>query len=253
MIDTDFVSAAEFSEGLARVWDGVRYGYIDRTGKAVIPPQYVLAESFSDGAARVILQGPCNHQGPGPCALANAGVAGAPGSRETGSGPYPLCRYSFIDRRGNPLGTATYSDAFDFSEGFAAIKDDSGRWGFIGRQGTLEIMPHFEQAGSFSQGLAPFQAKGKWGYIGRDGQVAIPAQYGSVSEFTEGMAVAGDSRGRYWFIDRSGKKLFGREFDDASGFHLGLAHVKDGRTMAYINRKGLRVFEYPYSPLPPLQ
>lgn len=45
---------SQFHEGLAAVDDqGSLYGYIDPSGKWVIPPQFDYAERFSDGVARV--------------------------------------------------------------------------------------------------------------------------------------------------------------------------------------------------------
>ena len=63
-----YLSAGDFSEGLAAVNDGKsadgnhessmcqgprNFGYIDTTGKFVIEPQYTIALNFVDGRARV--------------------------------------------------------------------------------------------------------------------------------------------------------------------------------------------------------
>ncbi|KAA5535101.1 TIR domain-containing protein [Taibaiella lutea] len=48
-----YSSAEEFNEGLAKVGNNSRYGFIDKHGNAVIPMQYEAAESFSDGKANV--------------------------------------------------------------------------------------------------------------------------------------------------------------------------------------------------------
>ena len=45
---------SQFHEGLAAIDDKASlYGYIDPSGKWVIPPQFDYAEKFSDGLARV--------------------------------------------------------------------------------------------------------------------------------------------------------------------------------------------------------
>ena len=49
--------AADFSEGLAAVKVDGKWGFIDPTGKQVIPAQYDLVESFEDGLAMVIQDG----------------------------------------------------------------------------------------------------------------------------------------------------------------------------------------------------
>lgn len=48
------VSSGRFSEGLACVSDGQLYGYINKRGDFVIPPQFVSAQDFSEGLAWVV-------------------------------------------------------------------------------------------------------------------------------------------------------------------------------------------------------
>ncbi|MCB1024721.1 MAG: WG repeat-containing protein, partial [Acidobacteria bacterium] len=43
------------SEGLAAVFDGKRWGYIDKSGKVVIPFRFNWAREFSEGLAEVIV------------------------------------------------------------------------------------------------------------------------------------------------------------------------------------------------------
>ena len=52
-IPPQFEEADSFSEGLARVKSGNKWGYIDKTGKLVIQPQLDEANSFSEGVALV--------------------------------------------------------------------------------------------------------------------------------------------------------------------------------------------------------
>lgn len=48
-----FDSAEPFSEGLARVRKGDKWGFIDKSGAMVITPQFDNAENFSEGVAVV--------------------------------------------------------------------------------------------------------------------------------------------------------------------------------------------------------
>src|SRR5579862_743776 len=57
VIPPQFDQATEFSEGLAAVQSGGKWGYIDSKGRLNIAPQFDLADPFSDGLALVGLGG----------------------------------------------------------------------------------------------------------------------------------------------------------------------------------------------------
>ena len=57
-----------------------------------------------------------------------------------------------------------------FSEGMAAVKKDKDKgFGFYDYDGDEVIAPRYEDAGIFSEGLAPVKLNGKWGYVNRKG------------------------------------------------------------------------------------
>jgi hypothetical protein len=51
----EFLSMGRFSEGIAAVQIGLRYGYVDHSGHLVIQPQFALAGDFSEGRAPVVI------------------------------------------------------------------------------------------------------------------------------------------------------------------------------------------------------
>ena len=57
MIQPQFDSVSDFYKGLARVKQDNKWGYIDKTGKEVIPCKYDVAIFFSEGLARIKLNG----------------------------------------------------------------------------------------------------------------------------------------------------------------------------------------------------
>jgi len=132
--------AGVFSEGLAlvqvevtnnKLYKGYKehlYGYIDRTGKFVIEPQFNTAFEFSEGKAMFIQTGQ------------NYG-------------------YGFIDRKGQVIIQPIYKSAKSFSEGLAAVAvetqhRDEKLWGFINDKGEWVIKPQYKSVTSFSGGLA---------------------------------------------------------------------------------------------------
>ena len=55
VIPAEYTEAWDFSDGLARVGKGGKYGFIDKIGKIVIPLEYNEVDyHFSDGLARVV-------------------------------------------------------------------------------------------------------------------------------------------------------------------------------------------------------
>lgn len=56
-IDCKYDDADIFSEGLAPVKLGNNWGYIDKTGKEVVPCRYEDASNFSEGLAGVKIGG----------------------------------------------------------------------------------------------------------------------------------------------------------------------------------------------------
>ena len=108
-----------FSEGLAVVRDifppyNSSEGYIDKSGKVVIKPQFVWAYDFSEG-------------------LAAAGIY------ENG-----VQKYGYIDKTGTWVIQPQFSMANAFSEGLAAVctggaTPNDMRWGFIDKTGKIVI------------------------------------------------------------------------------------------------------------------
>ena len=111
-ISPGFNYAGQFSEGLATVAeaDG-KMGFIDHSGNFAIPPQFESAGSFSDGRALVTIR-----ENP---------------SRRT---------YRFIDKNGNPAFAGEYSDAAPFSHGLAPVAlDRTGSLAWIDTSGRVVL------------------------------------------------------------------------------------------------------------------
>lgn len=52
-VTAKYDAAGPFSNGLARVKKGIKWGYVDTTGSVIIPIKYNEVENFHDGIARV--------------------------------------------------------------------------------------------------------------------------------------------------------------------------------------------------------
>ena len=57
VIPAQFAEGRDFADGMAAVKIKDNWGYIDRTGKVVITPQFAAGRRFADGMAAVKIQG----------------------------------------------------------------------------------------------------------------------------------------------------------------------------------------------------
>ena len=181
-----------FSEGFAAIcfFDkppsiySMHCGYIDETGRIVIPPRFVLSSQFSEGLAWI--------------------------RTETFVG--------FINQLGNVAFELPDSFSMGFKDGLAAVATQTG-WGFIDKTGRFISTKRYVQVESFSDGLAAV-AEGRWqdakyGFINKTGEVAIPLRFAPrlgqlesmyLSRFTEGLApiMFGNL---YGYIDHKGNTV----------------------------------------------
>jgi hypothetical protein len=212
IIPFKFDGAGIFSAGLAAVDIKEKTGYIDKTGKFVIQPRFISGFSFSEGLAVVLIR------------------------RIGQEGKTSFYKYGYIDRSGRvviqpPQDPASLkwfamaSKGLAFSEGLAYV--EHGKLGFIDKAGRLIISPTYNDAQPFSEGLAVVMLEDKYGYIDRSGKMVIPFQFKDAGPFSEGLAAINSNENQWGYIDKSAKLVInGEEFSLARAFSEGLAAVK---------------------------
>lgn len=102
-------------------------------------------------------------------------------------------RQGFMDASGRIVIDAVYTKVYPFSDGLAAVADDSHRWGYINERGEIVIAPRFAMPGFFVEGLAPAREEfnSPWGYIDRGGNWVIKPRFNLAEAFAGGMALVG--------------------------------------------------------------
>ncbi len=63
--------------------------------------------------------------------------------------------------------------------------EKGGKWGFVDLRGKEILQPKYEEAKSFSCGLAGVKQNGEWGFIDSDGNMAIDPQFQGVDYFNK--------------------------------------------------------------------
>jgi WG containing repeat len=211
VISPQFQGATEFSEGLAVVAtnsNGYGEGYIDQSGTIVIPTKFDKATAFSEGLAMVGFD-----QDKREIQIGD--------KRYYTSSSHPGYKWGFIDKTGKYIAEPLYRRAGKFSEGLAPVEHPNGLWGFLNRSGGWAISPRFQWASGFSEGLACVRITGKFGFIDQTGKMVIAPQFTSPGSFSEGVAAVRSGGkvlnpnesirfnslgGRFVYIDKTGRK-----------------------------------------------
>lgn len=158
-------------DGLAWVKNETgKCGYIDKTGKVVLPLEYDGAGSFYNGLAPVAKQDDDGNN-----------------------------KYGYIDKTGAIVVPLEYDEAYVFSEGLALVgkKDADGnyKYGYIDKMGKVVIpleygISSYDGDWGFSNGLARIVEKDadgheKYGYIDKTGKIVVPIEYDYASRVYE--------------------------------------------------------------------
>lgn len=121
---TGFMISKHYPCPYAKVRINNKYGFIDKTGRYLIEPEFDELEWFREGLASVKMDG----------------------------------KWGFIDM----LGTVVIKPEFDrvqwFSDGLAIVTIEE-KYGVINKNGGFVIYPHFDNLCSFSEGLAGVEFK----------------------------------------------------------------------------------------------
>ncbi len=233
VIKPAYRTVGNFSEGYAAVMaDGSRFGYINKKGDMVLQPVYDVALPVHDGLAPVMVEA----QFFDADEKIDPKYILTPGSRD-------VLRDGEKDR--NKFWTVACSDShkvdLDYESG---IDYRTGKWGYIDiRTGQYKIKPCFEDAFSFSEGVAAVKQGGKYGFINKEAQFVIPPAYFNAKSFQDGVAIITTASQnpesiRYGVIDHKGKELTGMQYSYIDDFLEGVARATLNGKMGFLDCKG---------------
>jgi WG containing repeat len=241
-----------------------KYGYIDRTGKIVIPAKldtpYENSNSVTSDRDELISFAQEDHFG--NIRYEFAYRLGLYGPKPRVEGDY---FHGYKDRRtGKVIISPQFRHAADrFSDGLAWIMDERHRVGYIDKQGKIVIPLQYSYSSSqcthycastayfgsdFNGGLAKvcsgeLRGSRKCGYIDRTGKVVIPLKFDEVAEKFSNSLASVVINERLGYIDKTGKIVITlhQSYSEADDFDGGLARVCSAgksRKCGYIDRTG---------------
>ncbi|MEI6510180.1 MAG: WG repeat-containing protein [bacterium] len=245
------------------VFQNGKWGYIDDSGRMLLPPQYDQALDFSEGLAGVQAGDSFDYIDVyGDKIFGSSYFYQEVGYFEDGLAPVLATvqdlgnRFGFIDKAGRRVIDLNFIEALDFSEGRAVVRTSTQAlsWGHIDTAGNLIGPANHADAQPFSEGLArvldALQSGMLWGYVDRNGNQAIAPQFAEAFPFSDGLAAVGNGAqyAGFGFIDRSGTMVLPAIYDQVASFSEGLAAVKQaaqdlGEVWSLIDTSGKRVVD----------
>jgi uncharacterized repeat protein (TIGR02543 family) len=202
-----------FSDGLAPVQVGEKWGYINTSGSIVVPATYDAVGGFSEGFGSVQKDG----------------------------------KWGFVNTSGTLTIPLLYDDAGWFSEGLAHVQNN-GKWGYINTSGTavIQINLDYKRVEGFYNDLAVVHNKDdKVGVINKLGAPVVPTIYDAAWIDDDGLirALADDWDACKWvYLTPSGEHLVPIIYDEAWINGNGLIRVRIGSTetgrFGYFNMSG---------------
>jgi len=196
-------TASLFEKDIFLIRSNGRYGYMDKSGKVVISPQYDMANAFSEGLAAVKIGD----------------------------------LWGVIDQEGQLVISPRYQSAGSFVEGLAPVKSGE-RWGYINSEARTVIKFKFDEASKFYNGLAFVKVKDKWGWVNTSGDVIVAPQYDDIRVPNDGM-VPVKIHGKWGYADGKGRMIISPRFDHVNrSFYEGLSCASINGKYGFINKTG---------------
>jgi len=124
-------------------------------------------------------------------------------------------------------------------------KTNNYKYGFINENGKEVTSLKYDNAYSFSEGIATVCVNKKWGFINKHGKEITPIKYDTVYNCKSGVARI-KVNGKYGLIDTSGKEITSIKYDNIGRFDYDVACVKINGKWGIINNKGIEITPLKY-------
>lgn len=257
VIECIYDLAGDFSQsGLAAVKVGSEYFYIDKKGEKQFDKTFLEAKNFdTNSIAKVTTKdgiGLLNIHGeyilePGTYAeLGDIAMENGYVAVKNSEG-----KWGYIDSLGNEIAPCKYTSAKTFLRERAVVTNDEGLYGFINETGE-EIVPCiYTSARNFSIALyaAVRDENGKWGYINKTGVQVVACEFEDCLDFSnDESAAVKNAEGKWGYIKNNGKFIIECQYVKATKFSGNdvAAVQKENGKWIYINRSGAQIITDEY-------
>lgn len=224
------------------------WGYIDETGKFIIPPTWELAESFTPEGVAIVTQkdlvGLINTKGEVITPIKYASIMAFSEGMAVATVDYH--EYDVIDTAGQVLYSRTGINGY-YKEGLIGVQNPDGLFGYADKTGKDIIAPQYTEAGEFVLGKALVKTtEGAYLLIDPKGTTLKEFSYESMWSVGEGIYAHGipneEGTLRYGYVDAANNVILEADLDEVGEFHNGLAVAGrwggEGPERGLVNKQG---------------
>lgn len=214
VIPTIFDAADDFTDGVAIVSKNGMYGLLDTSGQFRIEPRYRFIFNLNDGFFKVVdttgLAGVMNQQGETIIHMDYSDI-------------FHLQKNYFMVESGSMSGCFSISGKqiypptsavqLLFINGVSLVANGA-KYGMIDATGKYLVQPQYDSLGYFFRGFAPASKNGVWGAVDSTGKEIIAAKYTVLQPFVNGYALF-RYKGAFGYVDEKGNEVIEARFEDA--------------------------------------
>lgn len=208
----------KINDGISAVYDGEKMGFIDRTGKEIIPCLYSGSSAFHENRT-------CVYRVSDPKAL-----------------------YGFIDRKGNVAIDFQFSQAgtSSFFKGTCRVQKKGTKTYLIDTMGNTVFTTKYGSMQNMNFGLAPVSlgtAFDKWCFINDKDEIVIKGPFDHTREFSESGLTDFEIKDKKGVIDTTGKIIMEAKYEtvyydlEEDGYYCGVYGDKDNPKSLYDSDK----------------
>lgn len=125
---------------------------------------------------------------------------------------------------------------------------NNGRTSYMDKDFEKVMSLKYEYGGLFFDDMAVVsqgEYTNKYGYIDKNGKEVVPCKYTEAANFNDGMGLV-SKNDQYGYVDKTGKEVIPCKYSGATDFFEGRATVQKGDRWGYIDKKGNEIAPFKY-------
>ncbi len=242
VIPAEYEQLGFFHEGLAFAVKNEKYGFIDKGNRVVVPFEYESVTDFEQGRSIVEINdklGVVDRSGAVvfPVEFDEIGILS--------EGLVYVSKndmYAYYDKNFNLRIPFRFNEAYNFQNGKAKVQVD-GKQGVIDIYGTFLVPPAYEDINFFNDSLLVFEENEYYGIMRKNTEIVSPANFDEIGvlNLNRALAVFEDLIG---YLDGTGKMVIKAQYETYPNyvkrgqFKSNLAVVKQKGKYGVIDRNG---------------